>query len=52
MESISAYAVLPRIEGGYWKMIDWNPEASVCTNVSFSLYDPEARIAYYLKMDQ
>ncbi len=51
LESISAYAVLPRIEDGCWKMIDRNPRASAYTNVSFSLYDQEARIAYYLKMD-
>ena len=41
---------LPRIEDGCWKTIDRDPETSAYTNVTFSRYDREARVAYCLKM--
>ena len=51
LESLSAYAELPSIADGYWKMVDRNPGTSAYTNVSLCVYDGATGAAYLLTMD-
>ena len=51
LESLSAYAELPPIADGYWKMVDRNPGTSAYTNVSLCVYDGATGAAYLLTMD-
>jgi len=51
LESLSAYAELPPIADGYWKMVDRNPGTSAYTNVSLCVYDWATDAAYLLTMD-
>ena len=51
LESLSAYAELPPITDGYWKMVDRNPGTSAYTNVSLCVYDRATDAAYLLTMD-
>ena len=51
LESLSAYAELPSIADGYWKMVDRNPGTSAYTNVSLCVYDRATGAAYLLTMD-
>lgn len=51
LESLSAYAELPPITDGYWKMVDRNPGTSAYTNVSLCVYDGATGAAYLLTMD-
>ena len=51
LESLSAYAELPSIADGYWKMVDRNPGTSAYTNVSLCVYDRATDAAYLLTMD-
>ena len=51
VESLSAYAELPPITDGYWKMVDRNPGTSAYTNVSLCVYDGATGAAYLLTMD-
>ena len=49
--SLSAYAELPSIADGYWKMVDRNPGTGAYTNVSLCVYDGATGAAYLLTMD-
>ena len=51
LESLSAYAELPSIADGYWKMVDRNPGTSAYTYVSLCVYDRATDAAYLLTMD-
>ena len=51
LESLSAYAELPPIADGYWKMVDRNPGTSAYTNASLCVYDRATDAAYLLTMD-